>query len=413
MLFSVLTSPQPISSGSAPVVESCNSSITSTVATSDLTLAQKKQQESPSGSSESSSSSGSPSSPKTSTPGSSGVVATSTSAGGSLSSLVTVASTHLIQDSVASGGSGGLASVNVTQSNVSSGVSTAASSLANLNIQNHHVVSTAPGAQQQQQQQNQKRPMNAFLIFCKRHRSVVKSKYPHLENRSITKILGEWWAALDSDQKQKYTELARQYKEAFMKANPHFKWYKTDNFQPTINNTISNNNSNTNGILPNGQQPMVINNNHHQQPSASQVDIMNSTTGPVAVMSNGPVDHHKSIGIVGNSHSMICIKEGLIGSGSINSIPGSSNLQVGSSSSGPSSASPVVNNNSAVPVVNSTPKPPKKRYLETTEFRCEYNLLIFQKSLQLSPEEHLSLKPLCHIIIHSFRSARLFRSCCS
>ncbi|RWS31120.1 SOX transcription factor-like protein, partial [Leptotrombidium deliense] len=74
----------------------------------------------------------------------------------------------------------------------------------------------------------QKRPMNAFLIFCKRHRSVVKQKYPHLENRSVTKILGEWWAALDADQKHKYTELARQYKEAFMKANPHFKWYKTD-----------------------------------------------------------------------------------------------------------------------------------------------------------------------------------------
>ncbi|RWS31086.1 SOX transcription factor-like protein [Leptotrombidium deliense] len=76
--------------------------------------------------------------------------------------------------------------------------------------------------------------MNAFLIFCKRHRSVVKQKYPLLENRSITKILGEWWAALDIDQKHKYTELARQYKEAFMKANPHFKWYKTDIKAPAM-----------------------------------------------------------------------------------------------------------------------------------------------------------------------------------
>lgn len=82
--------------------------------------------------------------------------------------------------------------------------------------------------------QSQKRPMNAFLIFCKRHRSVVRQKYPHLENRSITKILGEWWAALDGDQKQKYTELARQYKEAFMKANPHFKWYKTTDLRLII-----------------------------------------------------------------------------------------------------------------------------------------------------------------------------------
>lgn len=55
-----------------------------------------------------------------------------------------------------------------------------------------------------------RRPMNAFLIFCKRHRTVVKDKYPHLENRAVTKILGEWWAALEEDEKSCYTELAKQ-----------------------------------------------------------------------------------------------------------------------------------------------------------------------------------------------------------
>lgn len=55
----------------------------------------------------------------------------------------------------------------------------------------------------------------------------MKQKYPHLENRSITKILGEWWAKLEPEQKLKYTELARKYKEEFMKAHPSFKWYKT------------------------------------------------------------------------------------------------------------------------------------------------------------------------------------------
>ncbi|GAB6028373.1 hypothetical protein CHUAL_002541 [Chamberlinius hualienensis] len=68
--------------------------------------------------------------------------------------------------------------------------------------------------------------MNAFLIFCKRHRSLVREKYPHLENRSVTKILGELWANLDAVEKEKYTQLAKQYKEAFMKAHPEFKWYK-------------------------------------------------------------------------------------------------------------------------------------------------------------------------------------------
>lgn len=55
-----------------------------------------------------------------------------------------------------------------------------------------------------------RRPMNAFLIFCKRHRGVVRDRYPHLENRSITKILGEWWANLEQPEKASYTELARQ-----------------------------------------------------------------------------------------------------------------------------------------------------------------------------------------------------------
>lgn len=54
-----------------------------------------------------------------------------------------------------------------------------------------------------------RRPMNAFLIFCKRHRSIVRDRHPNLENRSITKILGDWWANLDKEEKNCYTELAK------------------------------------------------------------------------------------------------------------------------------------------------------------------------------------------------------------
>jgi HMG box transcription factor BBX len=55
-----------------------------------------------------------------------------------------------------------------------------------------------------------RRPMNAFLIFCKRHRPVVREKYPNLENRAITKILGDWWAYLDVKDKSPFTDLAKQ-----------------------------------------------------------------------------------------------------------------------------------------------------------------------------------------------------------
>lgn len=71
-----------------------------------------------------------------------------------------------------------------------------------------------------------RRPMNAFLIFCKRHRGIVKDKYKNFENRSITKVLGEWWASLDANDKKCYVNLAKQNKDAFFSANPNFKWYK-------------------------------------------------------------------------------------------------------------------------------------------------------------------------------------------
>jgi len=55
-----------------------------------------------------------------------------------------------------------------------------------------------------------KRPMNAFLIFCKRHRGVVREKNPNVDNRAVTRILGDLWANLDVDEKSAYTDLAKQ-----------------------------------------------------------------------------------------------------------------------------------------------------------------------------------------------------------
>nr|XP_045002625.1 HMG box transcription factor BBX isoform X1 [Jaculus jaculus]XP_045002626.1 HMG box transcription factor BBX isoform X1 [Jaculus jaculus] len=78
-------------------------------------------------------------------------------------------------------------------------------------------------------EQRARRPMNAFLLFCKRHRSLVRQEHPRLDNRGATKILADWWAALDPKEKQKYTDMAKEYKDAFMKANPGYKWCPTTN----------------------------------------------------------------------------------------------------------------------------------------------------------------------------------------
>lgn len=54
--------------------------------------------------------------------------------------------------------------------------------------------------------------MNAFMIFSKRHRALVHQRHPNQDNRTVSKILGEWWYALGTEEKQKYHELASEVK---------------------------------------------------------------------------------------------------------------------------------------------------------------------------------------------------------
>lgn len=45
---------------------------------------------------------------------------------------------------------------------------------------------------------------------------MVRDRYPHLENRSVTKILGEWWANLEPQEKASYTDLAKQVSDFYL-----------------------------------------------------------------------------------------------------------------------------------------------------------------------------------------------------
>jgi hypothetical protein len=55
-----------------------------------------------------------------------------------------------------------------------------------------------------------KRPMNAFLIFCKKHRGDVQERNPQLDNRSVTRLLAELWSKLDASDKAMYKLIAKQ-----------------------------------------------------------------------------------------------------------------------------------------------------------------------------------------------------------
>ncbi|KAB7498571.1 putative transcription factor capicua [Armadillidium nasatum] len=73
-----------------------------------------------------------------------------------------------------------------------------------------------------------RRPMNAFMIFSKRHRPIVHHKYPNQDNRTVSKILGEWWYELKPEEKTKYQSLASEIKETHYKAHPDWKWCSKD-----------------------------------------------------------------------------------------------------------------------------------------------------------------------------------------
>jgi len=58
--------------------------------------------------------------------------------------------------------------------------------------------------------------MNAFMIFSKRHRPLVHQRHPNQDNRTVSKILGEWWYALGPEEKQKYHDLANQVSMVYL-----------------------------------------------------------------------------------------------------------------------------------------------------------------------------------------------------
>ena len=69
---------------------------------------------------------------------------------------------------------------------------------------------TTEEVEEDSNEQRARRPMNAFLLFCKRHRSLVRQEHPRLDNRGATKILADWWAVLEPKEKQKYTDMAKE-----------------------------------------------------------------------------------------------------------------------------------------------------------------------------------------------------------
>ncbi|KFB35448.1 AGAP003896-PA-like protein [Anopheles sinensis] len=107
-----------------------------------------------------------------------------------------------------------------------------------------------PAARQAQKKSNKlkryRRPMNDFLMFCKRHRKRARLFYSAKENRFITKKLGLWWSVLTEAQKHPYKVMSEEHKERYFTAFPDYQWTKTPNVVPETTSTAA--------TVPNGEE---------------------------------------------------------------------------------------------------------------------------------------------------------------
>ena len=84
-----------------------------------------------------------------------------------------------------------------------------------------------------QHQTHIKRPSNSFILFSRKYRPLVHQRHQNCDNRTVSKILGQWWYNLDQSEKDKYKSEAFQQKEDHFKKHPEWKWCTKSQTTPT------------------------------------------------------------------------------------------------------------------------------------------------------------------------------------
>ncbi|KAI1290131.1 Protein capicua -like protein [Halotydeus destructor] len=144
---------------------------------------------------------------------------------------------------------------------------------------NNLIIDDSENKPKKSSKQHIRRPMNAFMIFSKRHRAIVHQKHPNSDNRTVSKILGEWWYSLDPKEKQEYHDLAFQVKEAHFKKHPDWKWCSRGNgLEKSLSQSVENANLNPPSpaefvLAPTPAQLGLIRNK--KQPSVDKDDTEN------------------------------------------------------------------------------------------------------------------------------------------
>eukprot|EP00002_Diphylleia_rotans_P001489 TRINITY_DN1082_c0_g1_i1.p1 TRINITY_DN1082_c0_g1~~TRINITY_DN1082_c0_g1_i1.p1 ORF type:complete len:313 (-),score=61.85 TRINITY_DN1082_c0_g1_i1:448-1386(-) len=73
-----------------------------------------------------------------------------------------------------------------------------------------------------------KRPMNAYLLFCREWREALHRHDPFVNTRDLAAKLGRIWKALPHDVRQRYTSRSKEMKDDFYRQHPQLQRQKID-----------------------------------------------------------------------------------------------------------------------------------------------------------------------------------------
>lgn len=87
--------------------------------------------------------------------------------------------------------------------------------------------------------QKRRRPMNAFLLFCKDKREEVRIQNPNLKNVEISTILAEQWRNLEESEKEKYKQNYAEQQQIFKQDFPDYRYEKSHSKRNDMKNRIN------------------------------------------------------------------------------------------------------------------------------------------------------------------------------
>eukprot|EP00041_Stephanoeca_diplocostata_P016776 m.331593 g.331593 ORF g.331593 m.331593 type:complete len:345 (-) comp20482_c0_seq1:349-1383(-) len=87
-------------------------------------------------------------------------------------------------------------------------------------------VGTPANAGKQSKKKRIARPMNSFMVFAQEYRAQLRTTHPEIDNKEISKMLGQKWKNLTEQEKKKYVNEAERLAEQHKKDHPDWKFVR-------------------------------------------------------------------------------------------------------------------------------------------------------------------------------------------